>query len=145
MGSVSSGRGVQVQGTKRMLLWPADAIADLYMYPPQHPLYRRSRVPIQLPRSSSSSAASASSSSAAAATTTTSSSTTTTSSASSRSEALAELSRRFPRFVDRAASSALEAVVRPGDAVFFPAYWFHYTETLSLSFSLGYRYLARAD
>jgi hypothetical protein len=32
-------------------------------------------------------------------------------------------------------------VLEEGDAIFFPAFWFHHTESLELSFSLGYRYL----
>jgi hypothetical protein len=35
----------------------------------------------------------------------------------------------------------MEVVLEEGDAIFFPAFWFHYTETLDLSFSLGYRFL----
>ena len=35
----------------------------------------------------------------------------------------------------------MEVVLGEGDAIFFPAYWFHYTESLDLSFSLGYRFL----
>ena len=45
------------------------------------------------------------------------------------------------RVVRPASESGMEVVLEEGDAIFFPAYWFHYTESLDLSFSLGYRYL----
>lgn len=38
----------QVKGRKRMLLWDAALLPDFYVYPPKHPLYRRSRVDIQV-------------------------------------------------------------------------------------------------
>ena len=40
-----------------------------------------------------------------------------------------------------ASESGMEVLLEEGDAIFFPAYWFHYTESMDLSFSLGYRYL----
>jgi hypothetical protein len=67
-------------------------------------------------------------------------------------EALERAKSRFPRFFERrklstggplraASESGLEVVLEEGDAIFFPAFWFHHTESLELSFSLGYRYL----
>lgn len=71
--------------------------------------------------------------------------------AEQRKEAALEYARhRFPRFFDAqgsagggsaASESGMEVVLEEGDAIFFPAFWFHYTETLDLSFSLGYRFL----
>ena len=40
----------QARGTKRLLLFPPSATADLYAYPPNHPLHRRSRVDLYAPR-----------------------------------------------------------------------------------------------
>ena len=67
--------------------------------------------------------------------------------AGARAAALARQAARFPGFfaAGGAAGAGLEAELGPGDAIFFPAYWFHYTETLDTSFSLGYRYFGLAD
>jgi hypothetical protein len=40
----------QVRGRKRMVLWDASFLDSFYVYPPDHPLYRRSRVELQVPR-----------------------------------------------------------------------------------------------
>ena len=41
----------QVKGSKRMLLWDSKKLQDFYVYPRDHPMYRRSRVNPQLPPS----------------------------------------------------------------------------------------------
>uniref|UniRef100_A0A7S0LX10 JmjC domain-containing protein n=1 Tax=Cryptomonas curvata TaxID=233186 RepID=A0A7S0LX10_9CRYP len=102
----------QVKGRKRMLLWPAEAIGAFSPYPLGHPLYRRSRVDIQVPEWAT------------------------------EEEHLAEQRRQFPAFFAQAADEAEEALLGPGDAVFFPAFWFHHTESLDLSFSVGFRYFS---
>ena len=35
-----------------MVLWNAGSLSDFYVYPPDHPLYRRSRIDIQVPTGS---------------------------------------------------------------------------------------------
>ena len=47
---------------------------------------------------------------------------------------------RFPRFA-LAEAMATEVVLEEGDCVLFPALWSHHVETLSLSFSIGCRYV----
>ena len=92
----------QARGTKRLLLFPPSATADLYAYPPNHPLHRRSRVDLY--------------------------------GEPARREA------RFPRF-SRAEASAQEVLLEEGDCVLFPPLWAHHIETVSLSFSVGCRYV----
>jgi hypothetical protein len=111
-----------------MVLWDAAFLADFYVYPPDHPLYRRSRIDIQVPSGSGGVE-------------------------EERNAAIEYACRRFPRFFEArqvegggggsrsAFESGMEVVLGEGDAIFFPAYWFHYTESLDLSFSLGYRFL----
>lgn len=45
--------------------------------------------------------------------------------------------KRFPRFND---TWALEAILKPGDVLFFPGYWPHYTESQTLSISCSARF-----
>ena len=47
---------------------------------------------------------------------------------------------RFPRFAE-VEGMAREAVLEEGDVVFFPARWYHHVESLTLSFSIGGRYV----
>ena len=76
-----------------MLLWPAALLDSFYIYPPDHPLYRRSRVPIQLPPSSSSFSSSPASESASS-----------PAFGDRAVEACRFLDRNFPRFVQNVRS-----------------------------------------
>ncbi|KAL1498886.1 hypothetical protein AB1Y20_013410 [Prymnesium parvum] len=51
-----------------------------------------------------------------------------------------ERHERFPLF-SQIESLAMEVTLEEGDCVFFPAFWSHHVESLSLSFSIGCRYV----
>ncbi|BDA42635.1 probable bifunctional peptidase and arginyl-hydroxylase JMJD5 [Coccomyxa sp. Obi] len=46
--------------------------------------------------------------------------------------------KRFPYFHQQL--TAMEAILEPGDTLFFPPRWAHYTESLDLSVSITYRF-----
>eukprot|EP00899_Mesostigma_viride_P010045 jgi/Mesvir1/19041/Mv12803-RA.2 len=49
---------------------------------------------------------------------------------------------RFPLF-EEARGRVMEVVLNPGDVLFFPGYWAHYTESMDLSVSLSFRFKLR--
>ena len=87
---------IQLRGTKRMLLWPAEQLQRIYPYRNWHILRRRGRVDPANPNL-----------------------------------------RKFPKF---AAAEAVEVVLNPGDVLFFPGYWAHYTESCTFSVSMTCRF-----
>lgn len=45
--------------------------------------------------------------------------------------------KKFPKFAD---AHAVEVVLHPGDVLFFPGYWAHYTESCTHSVSITCRF-----
>jgi hypothetical protein len=103
---------VQLQGTKRFLLFPPGT--ELYSYPNIHRSYRQSQwhlemnssSPVQIPGDGASSLA-------------------------TRTQA-----ERFP-LINTKKVTALEVMLHPGDVLYIPPYWQHRVESLSLSLSLS--------
>ena len=87
---------IQLRGTKRMLLWPAEQLPQMYPYRNWHILRRRGKVDPVKPNL-----------------------------------------KRYPNF---AKAEAVEVVLNPGDVLFFPGYWAHYTESCTFSVSMTCRF-----
>jgi len=106
---------VQAVGRKRMLLFDPDTLECLHPYPEQHLLRRRARVNLAAAEEERAAGAGGGGGGAR--------------------DSLRSLRSRL---------SAVEVVLEPGDAVFFPPEWAHYTESLSPSMSVTARFVAVA-
>jgi hypothetical protein len=107
---------VQVQGTKRFLLFPPGT--ELYSYPNIHRSYRQSQVPLEMNRSTHPSDSSPTG--------------TTTSGSTGGSASLHPFYLVHPSNV-----TAYEVLVNPGDILYIPPYWQHRVESYTLSLSLS--------
>jgi hypothetical protein len=105
---------VQVQGTKRFLLFPPSA--ELYSYPNIHRSYRQSQWHLEMNSSAPSQVPGDG---------------TTMPSPVTRTNA-----ERFP-LIHAKKVTALEVMLHPGDVLYIPPYWQHRVESLSLSLSLS--------
>ena len=90
----------QLHGTKRVRIWPPRAVEALHVFPDAHPRARKSQVDFDRVACESAGDAGAGDGSHAS---------------------------RYPHFADLPPPS-LDVVLRPGDAIEVPAFWFHHVE-----------------